>query len=123
MTGALSGSGTLDGDVLDGDVLADLLTLGDAVVALLPDHDVAFRAGLVELGAAAAAGAAPQVERLAHSLKGSSACMAARQVAARCAGIQADVAHGRCPRPTELAALHAEHERAVSALQRVLGTA
>lgn len=33
MTGALSGSGTLDGDVLDGDVLADLLTLGDAVVA------------------------------------------------------------------------------------------
>lgn len=110
-------------DVLDREVLADLLTLGDAVLALLPDHDATFRAGLVELEAAAVTGAAPQVERLAPSLKGSSACMAAQQVAARCAGIQADAARGRCPRPVDLAALHDEHERAVAVLHRVLRSA
>lgn len=115
--------GTLADDVLDGDVLADLLSLGDAIAALLPDHDAAFRAGLAELGAAAVAGSALQVERLAHSLKGSSACMAARRVAATCAGLQADAAQGRCPQPAELAALHAEHERAVAALHRALGSA
>ena len=109
------------GAVLDRDVLADLQTLGPALLALVPDHNSTFCAGLADLAAAARAGAAPRVERLAHGLKGSSGCMAARQVAARCARIQTAAAQGLCPAPAELSELRAEHDRAVAALYLSLG--
>ncbi len=110
-------------DVLDPEVLADLLPLGPALPELLTSHDASFRAGLSQLSAAAACGDAREVGRLAHSLKGSSACLAARRVAALCEGLQTSAGRGSCPDPLQLALLRVEHERSLSALATAFGAA
>ena len=110
----------LDAGVLDPEVLADLLPLGAVLLELVQSHDATFRSAAAELAAAAARGDAAETGRLAHYLKGSSACLAAARVAALCEQLQAAAAAGRCPQPLQLAELVAEHERSVAALHAVL---
>ncbi len=101
--------------MLDADVLADLLPLGDALRDLVPSWDETFLAGLAELERAAASGDAPEVRRLAHSLKGSSACMAASRVARLCDDVQRAAERGVVPVPAAVGRLREEHGAAVAA--------
>jgi CheY-like chemotaxis protein len=108
---------------LDDRVMEDLRRLGDSkmlaeLVGIFLDD---ARASIEALGEAVEAGDAPTVERVAHSLKGSSGNMGARRMARACARLQDAGASGDLARaPGLLAGLREEFDRVRPALASLL---
>ncbi|MEJ7765092.1 MAG: Hpt domain-containing protein [Acidimicrobiales bacterium] len=59
----------------------------------------------------------PAIAAAAHALKGGSATMGARRVAARCADVEDAARRGELPGPDELARVSAELQLAAAALR------
>jgi two-component system, sensor histidine kinase and response regulator len=124
--GSVAPLADLSAPVLDADVIERLERLGESInedllgqltVLFLSDADrqiAELRRAIADFDAAAVVGSA-------HSLRGASANLGARELASLCADLEADAAVGKLSTGTELVdALEAELVRVSDALQRTV---
>ena len=107
-------------EVLDLDLAAELLGLGDGLDDVVVTFSDSVPQRLEEMWMAARAGDAAGVARAARAVRGVGACVAAGRLAAACEPVEQIASAGELPSVNALAGLHEEYELAHAALQTLI---
>lgn len=108
------------GEVLDLDLAAELLGLGEGLDDVVATFRDSVPARLEEMWTTARAGDAAGVARAARAVRGVGACVAAGRLAAACEPVEQTASAGELPSVNALAGLYEEYELAHAALQTLI---
>lgn len=107
-------------EVLDLDLAAELLGLGDGLDDVVATFSGSVPQRLEEMWTVARAGDAAGVARAARAVRGVGACVAAGRLAAACEPVEQIASAGELPSVNALAGLYEEYELAQAALQTLI---